>query len=222
VVATLALGIGANTAIFSLVNSVLLRPLSYRDSNRLYVIHEIIPQWANSAPVLEANLPDFQIWQKESQSFDGITIAESTSMILSGFGAPELVRGTRASANFLELLGVRPALGRWFLPEEDQPDRGHAVILTDLLWRTRFNADRDVVGRSIMLDGTPCTVVGVLPQSFGFPGRLNGFSTRSQFVTPLNGPKFYERDLIGEFDFAAIGRLKSSVTAAHGVLDGVM
>ena len=218
-VATLALGIGANTAIFSLVNSVLLRPLSFRDSKQLYAIHEIIPQWATSAPVLEANLPDFQIWQKESRSFELITIAESTSMILNGVGEPEQVRGTRASANFLELLGVHPALGRWFLPEEDQADRGHAVILTDSFWRTRFHADRDVVGRSIMLDGTPYTVVGVLPGSFGFPGGLNGFSTRSQFVTPLNGPKFYEQGLIGEFDFTAIGRLKSSVTAEQALAE---
>lgn len=219
VVATLALGIGANTAIFSLVNSVLLRPLSYFDSKQLYTIHEVIPQWANSAPILEANLPDFQIWQKESSSFDGIAIAESTSMILNGVGEPEQLRGTRASANFLELLGIHPALGRSFLPEEDQTDRGHAVILTDSFWRSRFNADRSIVGRSMMLDGTPYTIVGVLPKSFGFTGGMNGFSPRSQFVTPLNGPKFYEQDLIGEFDFAAIGRLKSGVTAEQALAE---
>ena len=219
VVASLALGIGANTAIFSLVNSVLLQPLSFRDSKQLYAIHEIIPQWENSAPVLDANLPDFQIWQKESRSFDAITIAESTSMILSGAGEPELVRGTRASANLLELLGVRPALGRSFLPEEDQPDRGHAAILTDSFWRTRFHSDQSVVGRSIMLDGTPYTVVGVLPKSFVFPGGVNGLSTRSQLLTPLNGPKYYEQDLIGEFDFTAIGRLKSGVTAGQALAE---
>ena len=218
-VATLALGIGANTAIFSLVNGVLLRPLSYRDSAQLYAIHEIIPQWANSAPVLDANLPDFQIWQKESRSFDLIAIAESTSMILSGAREPEQVRGTRASANFLELLGVRPALGRSFLPEEDQTDRGHSVIITDSLWHSRFDADRTVIGRSVMLDGTPYTVVGVLPKSFHFPGGVNGFSSSSQFVTPLNGAKFYEQDLIGEFDFTAIGRLKSGVTATQALAE---
>src|SRR5438270_6019280 len=110
-VITLALGIGANTAIFSVVNGVLLRPLTYRDSQSLYVIHEIIPQWAKSYPVLDANLPDFQIWQNEAHSFDGIALAESTSMILSGVGEPEQIRGTRASANLLELLGVHAALG---------------------------------------------------------------------------------------------------------------
>jgi putative ABC transport system permease protein len=149
----LALGIGANTAIFSLVNNVLLQPLNFRDSKQLYIIHEIIPQWANSYPVLDANLPDFLIWQKESHSFDGIGIVESTSMILVGAGETERIRGTRASANVLELLGVHPALGRSFLSEEDQPDHGHAVILTDSFWRTRFNADPAAIGRSIMLDG---------------------------------------------------------------------
>jgi putative ABC transport system permease protein len=219
VVLTLALGIGASTAIFSVVNSVLLRPLSYRDSQRLYVIHEIIPQWANSAPVLDANLPNFQIWQKEAHSLDGIAIAEGTSMILSGVDEPEQVRGTRASANFLDLLGVRPALGRLFSAEEDLPDRGHAVILTDAFWRTHLKSDSHVVGRAVMLDGVPYTVAGVLPKSFGLPGGVNGFSTATQFFIPLNGPKFYEQDLIGEFDFTAIGRLKPDITPAQALAE---
>ena len=138
VVASLALGIGANTAIFSLVNSVLLQPLSFRDSKQLYAIHEIIPQWENSAPVLEANLPDFQIWQKESRSFDAITIAESTSMILSGVGEPELVRGTRASANLSGI--VRCPSGSWpLVPAGRRPTRSrtrsdpHGFILAHAL-----------------------------------------------------------------------------------------
>lgn len=218
-VLTLGLGIGANTAIFSLIDCVLLRPLSFRDSKQLYVIHEVIPQWKNSYPLLDANLPDFQIWQKESHSFDGIAVAESTSMILSGIGDPEQIRATRASANFLEVLGVHPALGRAFLPEEDQTDHGHAVILTDSFWRTRFNADRSVVGRAITLDGVPHTVVGVLPPSFHLPGAVNGFSAGTQFLTPLNGPRSYEQDLIGEFDFTAIGRLKPDVSANQALAE---
>ena len=218
-VLTLALGIGATTAIFSLVDGVLLRPLSFRDSKQLYVVHEVIPQWANSYPVLDANLPDFQIWQKESRCFDGIAVAESTSMILAGVGEPEQIRGTRASANLLEVLGVDPALGRRFLPEEDQPDHGQAVILTDSFWRTRFNADSTVIGRAISLGGVPHTIVGVLPQSFHFPGAVNGFSARAQFLTPLNGVRSYEQDLIGEFDFTAIGRLKPHVTSAQALTE---
>jgi predicted permease len=219
VVLTLGVGIGANTAIFSVVNSVLLRPLSYRDSGQLFVIKEIIPQWAKSDPVLDSNLQDFLIWQKKAQSFDGIAIAESTSMILTGTGEAQQLHGTRASANFLELLGVHPALGRSFLPEEDLSGRGLAVILTDSFWRTRFNGDASVVGRSVTLDGVPHVVVGVLPPPFQLPGEVNGFSTRTQFFTPLNGPKFYEQDLIGEFDFTAIGRLRPGVSSAQAVAE---
>src|ERR1019366_5935743 len=164
VITTLGVGIGANTAIFSVVNSVLLRPLSFRDSQQLYVIREIIPQWAKSFPVLDANLPDFLIWQKQSHSFDGIAIAESTSVILTGWGEALQLRGTRASANFLDLLGVHPAIGRSFLPDEDLNGRGQVVILTDPFWRSRFHADPAVIGSSITLDGIPHTIVGVLPQ----------------------------------------------------------
>ena len=217
VVLTLTVGIGANTAIFSLVDSVLLKPLNFQDSKQLYVIHEIIPQWANSAPVLAANLPDFQIWRKESRSFDDIAILESTSMILAGVGETEEVRGTRTSANLLQLLGVRPAIGRLFLQNEDDTDHGYFVILTDSFWRTRFKADPAVIGRSVMLDEHPYTVVGVLSQSFQMPGVVNGLSSRSQFFVPLDGPKYYERDLIGEFDFTAIGRLKRDVTSSQAL-----
>jgi predicted permease len=219
VITTLGVGIGANTAIFSVVNSVLLRPLSFRDSQQLYVIREIIPQWAKSFPVLDANLPDFLIWQKQSHSFDGIAIAESTSVILTGWGEALQLRGTRASANFLDLLGVHPAIGRSFLPDEDLNGRGQVVILTDPFWRSRFHADPAVIGSSITLDGIPHTIVGVLPQSFRLPGGVNGFSTRAQFFTPLNGPKYYEQDLIGEFDFTAIGRLKPGVTDEQAVAE---
>jgi putative ABC transport system permease protein len=219
VVITLGLGIGANTAIFSVVNSVLLRPLSFRDAQQLYVIHEVVPQWAKSFPLLDANLPDFLIWQKESKSFDGIAIAESTSMILTGQGEAQQLRGTRASANLLELLGVRPAVGRLFVPEEDLTGRGQKVILTDSFWRTRFGGDAAIIGRSITLDGAPHIVVGILPQTFRLPGAVNGLSTRAQFLTPLNGPKRYEHDLIGEFDFTAIGRLKSGVTPVQAVAE---
>jgi predicted permease len=214
IVIILALGIGANTALFSVVNSVLLRPLDYPDAQQLYVIHEVVPQWVNSYPLLSANVPDFLIWQKQARSFQEIAIAESNSMTLTGVAEPEQIHGTRGSANLLRLLGGLPALGRLFLPEEDEAGRGHVVILTDALWRSHFNAQASIVGRSITLDGIPYRVAGVLGRSFRLPGNLNGLSPESQFFVPLNGPKEYERGLIGEFDFTAIGRLKHGVTSA--------
>lgn len=155
VIVVLGVGLGANTAIFSVVNRVLLRPLSYPESDRLYVIHEVVPQFAKSAPVMDANLPDFLIWQQKAQSFDAIAITESTSAIVAGAGDTQQIRGTRASANFLAMLGVRTALGRLFSSAEDAAGQGQVVILTDAFWRNRLHADPRVVGRSLNLDGVP-------------------------------------------------------------------
>src|SRR5437762_768218 len=220
-VLTLALGIGANTAIFSVVNTVLLRPLAYRDSERLYLIEEIVPQWAKFAPLLSANLPDFRIWQKDCHSFESIAIADNARAVLTGSGETEQIPGMRASANLFDVLGIVPALGRNFLPEEDEPGRGHVVILTDAFWRSRFHADSSLVGRRIRLDGDSYLVAGVLPASFHFPEELaaTSFAKRIDFIEPLNGPRDYERGLIGEFDFAAIGRLKRGVSPSQALAE---
>jgi putative ABC transport system permease protein len=215
----LAIGIGATTALFSVVNNVLLRPLNYPGSERLYVIHEIIPQMIASYPYLDANLPDFEIWKQQAHAFDDLAIVEDSAMILSGVGEPEQLRITRASANFLEMLGAQAALGRLFRPEEDIKGHGYVTVLTDSLWHSRFSGDPSIVGRSITLDGTPHIVVGVLPGSFRLHGGLNGFSSGVQLFTPLNGPRWFETGLIGEFDFTAIGRLRRGVTATQAAAE---
>lgn len=218
---TLALGIGANTAIFSVVNSALLRPLAYRDPSQLYVVREIVPQLAKFAPEMDANLPDFRIWQRQVHSFADVAIAESATAGLTGAGEPEMIRGVRASSNIFDVLGAQPALGRTFLPEEDDPGRGHVVILTDAFWRARFQADRSVLGKTIVLDGVPNQVVGVLPASFRFPAALGGANrtVRLAFFQPLNGPKVYEQGLISEFDFNAVARLRSGVTPEQALAE---
>ncbi|HYL64092.1 MAG TPA: ABC transporter permease, partial [Candidatus Methylomirabilis sp.] len=127
-----------------------------------------------------------------------------------------------ASANLLDLLGAHPALGRSFRPDEDQAGHGGVVILTEAFWRSRFHADPDLVGRSLTLDGQPHVVVGILPASFHFPkeiGSLSGFNARLDFFIPLGGPRFYEDDLIGEFDFAAIAKLKPGVSPAQALAE---
>jgi predicted permease len=219
---TLALGIGANTAIFSVVNGVLLRPLSYQQPGRLYLIREVIPQMQKFYSSLAANLPDFQIWQKRVHSFEGIAIAESASADLTGGAEPEQIHGVRASANLLDVLGVRPALGRGFLPEEDETGHGRVVILSNAFWRSHFHADPAILGKAMTLDGAPYTVVGILPASFHFPqqiGQMVNFPENISFFEPLNGPKVYETDLIGEFDFAAIGRLAPGVTPKQALAE---
>src|SRR5437016_5474934 len=213
-VATLALGIGANTAIFSVVNSVLLRPLAYRESQQHYLIQVIWSQMAKFYPLIPANLPGFRIWQRECHSFESLAIADGASADLTGAGEAVEIHGVRASANLFDVLGVRPALGRSFLPEEDEPGRGRVVVLADEFWRGYFHSDPTVIGRAITLDGVPFTVVGVLPASFHFPaqlGQLTSFGREIDFFKPLNGPRDEDRDLVGEFDFAALGRLRAGV-----------
>jgi predicted permease len=219
---TLALGIGANTAIFSVVNGVLLRPLAFHEPGRLYLIKEVIPQMQKFYPSLAANLPDFQIWQKQVHSFEGVAIAEGKSAILTGRGEPEQIRGVRASASLFDVLGVHPVLGRGFLPDEDESGRGHVVVLSYGFWRSEFHGDRGVVGKTMVLDGVPCEIAGVMSASFHFPERLGPFmQLRAQpdFFEPLNGPAKYERALIGEFDFAAIGRLAPGVTPQRALAE---
>jgi putative ABC transport system permease protein len=219
---TLALGIGANTAIFSVVNGVLLRPLAFQQPGQLYLIQEIIPQLQKYYPTLAANLPDFEIWQKRVHAFEGIAIAEGKSADLTGMGEPEEIHGVRASANLFDVLGVRPALGRGFLSQEDQAGRGHVVVLSHAFWVSRFHGDPAVIGKTMTLDGAPYEIVGVMPASFHFPHEFTGlvqFKPNPNFFEPLNGSAVYERDLIGEFDFAAIGRLAPGVTPKRALAE---
>jgi len=218
---TLALGIGANTAIFSVVNTALLRPLAYSDPGRLYLVREIVPQLARFDPLVDVNLPDFEIWRQKVRSFSDVAIAEPTSADLTGLGEPEVIHGVRASANILSVLGIEPALGRSFLPEEDEPGRGRVVILADGFWRARFHADPAVLGKTLVLDGIPHQIVGVLPSSFRFPRAMGGVSSSHSldFFRPLDGPKSYERDLIGEFDFTGIARLKPGVSPEQALAE---
>ena len=222
-VLTLALGIGANTAIFSMVNSVLLRPLAYREAQQLYLVREIIPELSQTYPTLPANLPNFRVWQRECHSFDEVAIVEPFDMTLTGYGEAEQISGGRASANLFDVLGIVPQLGRTFLPQEDTPGNDHVVMLTDSFWRDRFHGDPAIVGRSITLDGKPFQVVGVLPASFRFPkgaqlGALTEFPPRTDYFKPLGlDPEQFSP--IGEFDYAAIARLKPGTSARQALAE---
>jgi putative ABC transport system permease protein len=222
-VITLALGIGANTAIFSMVNSVLLRPLAYREPQQLYLVREIIPELSQTYPTLPANLQSFRVWQRECHSFAEVAIVEPSNMTLTGYGEAEQVSGGLASANLFGVLGIMPELGRTFLPQEDTPGNDQVVILADSFWRDRFHGDPAIVGRSITLDGKPFQVVGVLPASFRFPkgaqwGAFLEFPPRTDYFKPLGlDPKQF--DQLGEFDFAAIARLKPGTSARQALAE---
>jgi len=216
-VTTLALGIGATTVIFSMVNGILLRPLAYRQPQQLYIVREIVPELSHTYPSLPANLASFRIWQHECRSFDDVAIVEPSNLTLTGEGDAEQITGARASANLFDVLGTRPRLDRTFLPQEDNPGNDHVVILTDSFWRGRFHADSNIIGKPITLDGIPFQVIGVLPTSFRFPkqfGPLAEFPPHVDYFKPL-GLDAAQWSPFGDNDFAAIARLKPGTSAAQ-------
>ena len=166
-VLTLALGIGANTAIFSVVDAVLLEPLPYQDPGQLVYISEF---WPRERPADRVPTPDFVNWQANNKVFRGLTSWGGGPVNLLGSGNPEVIQAAQVSEEFFSTLGVQPLLGRTFLPKEERPDGERVVILTHALWRQQFGSDRDIIGKSITIHGQPYTVIGVMPAGFRFPG----------------------------------------------------
>ena len=167
-VATLALGIGANTAMFSVVNAILLRPLPYQNPGRLAVL------WTDN---LKQNLhqertsyPNFEDWRKHSRAFQDMAFSSAFTVNLTGGDEPERVIAGRASANLFPVMGVKPILGRAFSSEEEE--RGERVVLLSYgLWQRRFGSSQDVLGKSLEIDGAPAVIVGVMPATFEIPAR---------------------------------------------------
>ena len=158
-VLTLGLGLGANTAIFSVVYRVLLRPLPYADPAALVVLNETTPK----VGLVSVSYPNFQDWREQSRSFSAMSVVCDLDVDLAGISQPQTIGAQAVSSNYLALLGVRPVLGRDFRADEDRPGTAPVAILSHALWQTRFGGEPTVVGRSISLDGHPVTVVGVLP-----------------------------------------------------------
>jgi putative ABC transport system permease protein len=164
----LVLGIGANTAIFSVVNAVLLRPMPFADPSRIVMVWEMSPRTHKQNV---ANPQNFADWQKRNRSFEKMAayVPFQITMSLTGDGTPEEIPGNYITRDFFSILGVQPALGRNFLPEEDTLTAPDVAIITDGLWRRRFGGDPAIVGRTFTIRGKPTTIVGVLPVSFHFP-----------------------------------------------------
>ena len=169
IVLSLAVGIGANTAIFSLVNGVLLQPPDFPHPERLVALTQYVPKLVRSYPALPVSIAIYAEWRKQMTSFESIGIAQASVFNLTGNGQPEQVHGAVVSASIFLVLGVHPPLGRAFTEQEDESGHDQVVILADSLWRRRYHADPAIAGRKILLDGKPCEVVGVLPASFHFP-----------------------------------------------------
>jgi predicted permease len=168
-VLTLALGIGANTALFTVIRAVLLKPLDYRDPDRL--VRLSIDNPLKNAQDVGLTLVHFEETRAAARSFTGLGafLRFTDSVTLSGGGEPEALKGARVSANFLDILGVQPVLGRSFLPEEDAPGGNPVAMISTGLWRRRFGGDPQVAGKRATFDSTPYTIIGVLPPGFAFP-----------------------------------------------------
>src|SRR5438067_6541712 len=163
-----ALGIGANTAIFSVVNAVLLRPLPYPHSERLISIRESTPTF----PAGSVSYLNFLDWRASQHTFTDLTLFRRESYNLStpkGEAAPERVGGARVTANFLSVLGMAPQLGRDFTEADDVPKGGKVALISDKMWRRRFGASRDVLGHQIIVDGVAYEIIGVLPPAVRLP-----------------------------------------------------
>ena len=221
-VLSLAIGIGANTAIFSLVRGVLLRPLEFPDPERLVSIAISTPHFRNGEP-LPINLSQLVEWRKRTQSFEGIGAYRNTTMSLSGDGIPELMPGAQVSANLFDVLGVRPHLGRSFLEEEDHEGRQQVVMLADSLWRRRFGGDPSVVGRQIIVGGRPHTIVGVLPADFEFPKQTGDMGKRLTGRMEIFRPLGYQPDDVkphaGDLNYAGIARLRPGVSLERSLAE---
>ena len=186
-VLTLALGIGANTAIFSVVNAVLLNPLPYKDPDRLVSLWENVPthgRW-RAAP---ANFFD---WKKQNTVFEDVVAFGGAAMTLTGDGEPEQLHGARVSSGYFAVVGVEPVLGRSFTNDEHEPGKGQVVILGHSLWQRRYGSDTNIVGRNLILDGAGYTVVGVMPPGIHpvrptTSGHIDFDEQQQDFLTPMS------------------------------------
>jgi len=167
-VIALALGIGANTAIFSVVSAVLLQPLPYKDADRLVMVWASKPQQPES-DIMPVSPPDYTDWKNQSHVFEDMGTSSDAIYSLTGAGDPQQIIGYRFSSNFFDVMGVKPLMGRTFTPEEETPGHNNVVILSYRLWQRVFGGDADILGKPIVLSGDPYTVVGVMPPAFRHP-----------------------------------------------------
>jgi predicted permease len=225
-VVTLTLAVAANSAIFSVVQGILLNPLAYRDSARLVAISEVNPRPGAAQPSVPVAGVHFLEWRESSASFDGLSLLNGCNFELTGSGEPEMVSGACVSSSLFSVLGVSMQRGRAFVPEDEQPGRDQVVVLSDDLWRRRFGGDPRVIGRTIVVGGSAHEVVGVLPAGFGFPlisqlYPVQLFASRDhpQMWKPLTLASFERVPRLPVFNYAVIGRLRPGVSAVQATSD---
>jgi len=205
---TLALGIGANTAIFSVVNAALLRPLPFKNSSQLVVLRETYKNVGN----VSVSYPDFLDWRQQSHAFAAMAVINNVGFNLSGVAQPENIGGYAVSPNLLALLGVHPFLGRDLVPSEEKPGTAPVILLSYQLWQSHLGGDPAAIGRSITLDGRDFSIVGILPPNFRF-------LDRTDVIVPIGvfAADYTDRAERGDMD--VVGRLAPGVALSQAAVE---
>jgi predicted permease len=222
VILTLALTIGATTAIFSIVDAVLLRPLAYRESQQLVVVQEVVPELVRVSPSWPVNPRHFAVWRSRATSFENLAEFQTLPLTLTGTGEPAQLRVVLSTGNLFDVLASSAALGRTLRVQDEAKSGEQVIVLTDHLWRQRFGADPGVIGRAAILDGVPRTIVGVLGRTFQFPvgeglDRLVAAPAPDAFVPLRIDPEGFSAN--GEYNYSVLGRLKAGVAVAQGAAE---
>jgi putative ABC transport system permease protein len=203
---TLALGIGACTAIFSVVNVVLLQPLDYSQPDRIVNIRETnLPKF----PEFSVSPPNYIDWEKQTKSYEYLAAYSGARINLTGDGEPQQLLGVKATGHYFDVFGIKPAVGRFLLPEEDAPGKDHVVVLSYGFWQRVFGGARDVAGRAVQLNGEPYTIVGVAPFGFGLTGKIDAW------LPMAFKPDETANDARGGHYINVVGRLKPGVTVTQ-------
>jgi predicted permease len=220
-VLTLALGIGATTAIFTLVYDVLLRPLPYAHPEQLVVMEERVAEFRDIYPKLPMNANHFVNWQQNSRDIQSMAVMEEESMPLGIGGHPLQVDVARATPGIFAVTSVVPRLGRAFTPQEAQPGRERVIVLMNDFWRTQFHSDPAILGRTITLNGFPYIVIGVMPSSFHLPvlqtiaGPNAARAKPVEALVPMAFSKDQLKEAMGDFNYFGLARLKPGVSVAQ-------
>jgi len=206
VVVILALGIGANSAMFTLINGVLLAPLPYKDADSLVAVSENRSSLKKQDSMVSG--PEFTAWTERNTVFDHTAAISYESLSLTGGAEPESLLAAKVSSGFLSVMGVSPEIGRFIIPEEDVPGAAPVAVLSNSLWQRRFGSDPGLIGNSITLGDKSYTVIGVMPSGFEFPPPPPGMSGPDLWV-PIAAPL---RQLSGLHNLYVVGRLKPGVS----------
>jgi macrolide transport system ATP-binding/permease protein len=236
---TLAVGIGATTAIFTLVYDVLLKPLPYAHPGQLVVLQEQVAEFKDIYPTLPMNANHFVDWQRNSKSFQSMAVMEQDIVPLGAGGHPLQVTVLRSTPGIFSVLRASPRLGRAFTEQEDQPGHEHVVVLMHGLWKNQFHGDPNILGKTITLNGYPYTVIGVMPADFHLP-ILQGFGSSAtatsdvkpaEALVPIAFTKDQLQEVVGDFNYPGLARLKTGVFIAqaqaklngleHGIVAGL-